>query len=47
MGLSDEEVRGSLRFSLGRSNNESDMERALHALEKSVKRLRSIAPGHR
>ncbi|MCD6163302.1 MAG: cysteine desulfurase NifS [candidate division Zixibacteria bacterium] len=44
MGIPAELAQGSIRFSFGRSNDESDVEYVLDVLQREVKRLRSISP---
>ena len=44
LGLSPEQAHGSLRFSLGRENNEEDVERVLEVLPGIVARLRAMSP---
>ncbi len=44
IGLKQEEARGSLRFSLGKYNNEEDIDYILQVLPEIVKRLRSMSP---
>jgi cysteine desulfurase len=44
LGLSPEQAHGSLRFSLGRENNEADVERVLEVLPGIVARLRAMSP---
>lgn len=44
IGLSREKARSSLRFSLGRSNTEEQVDALIDALEESVARLREISP---
>ncbi len=44
MGLSPELAHGSLRFSLGRTSTDEDIDAVLSALPIIVERLRSIAP---
>jgi cysteine desulfurase len=44
MGRSDAEIRGSVRFSFGRSNRAEDIPRVLEALGRSVGQLERIAP---
>lgn len=44
LGLSPQEAHGSLRLSLGKYNDQQDMEKALKVLPKVVKRLRKISP---
>ena len=41
MGLSKEEARASMRFSLGRTNDEAQVDALLDALEGAVARLRA------
>ncbi len=43
MGRSAEEVRGSIRFSLGRENDEGAIDGALSTLEEALDKLRRIA----
>jgi cysteine desulfurase len=47
IGLSVEETRGSLRFSLGRYTEESEIDQVLELLPKIVKRLRAMSPAYR
>jgi cysteine desulfurase len=44
IGLSDDEARSSLRFSLGRSTAPEDIEMAAAAIPRVVKRIRSLSP---
>jgi len=44
MGVSPDLAQGSIRFSFGRSNNESDIDYLLDILEQEINRLRSISP---
>jgi len=44
LGLSPEQAHGSLRFSLGRENNEEDVERVLEILPGIVAKLRAMSP---
>jgi len=44
LGLSPEQAHGSLRFSLGRENNEEDVERVWEVLPGIVARLRAMSP---
>ena len=44
MGLSPEEARSSLRFSLGRFTTPHEIEGALHIIPAAVKRLRTLSP---
>lgn len=46
MGLSTAEARASIRFSLGRTNTEQQVDALIEAVEKSVARLRKLAPTH-
>lgn len=46
MGLSKEQAKSSLRFSLGRTNTETDVEALIEALERAVTRLRNLSPIH-
>ncbi len=46
IGLSHELAHSSLRFTLGRFNNEEDIDYALEVLPAVVKKLRSISPLH-
>jgi cysteine desulfurase len=43
MGLSAPRARGSLRFSLGPSSSEAEVERVLQALRRHVPRVRELA----
>ncbi|MEX2446617.1 MAG: cysteine desulfurase family protein [Dehalococcoidia bacterium] len=43
-GMPDDLARGSLRFTLGRSNTEADVDRLLEALPPIVRRLRALSP---
>lgn len=47
IGLTIEETRGSLRFSLGRYTEVSQIDRLLEVLPKIVKRLRTMSPAYR
>jgi cysteine desulfurase len=47
IGLSVEETRGSLRFSLGRDTHEQEIDKVLEVLPKIVKRLRAMSPAYR
>jgi cysteine desulfurase len=47
LGLSAEQTRGSLRFSLGRYTEEKEIDRVLEVLPKIVKRLRAMSPAYR
>ncbi len=44
MGIPPDVARGSLRFSLGRLNNEADMSYVVEALSQGVTRLREASP---
>lgn len=44
MGVSPEMAHGSLRFTLGRTSSDEDIDAVLSALPEIVERLRSIAP---
>ncbi len=44
MGVAVELARGSVRFSLGRDNTDSDIDRVLEAFPRIVSRLRSVSP---
>lgn len=44
MGVKPELARASIRFSLGRSNTEEEIDYAVDALEEIVSRLRSMSP---
>ncbi|MEX2031811.1 MAG: cysteine desulfurase family protein, partial [Dehalococcoidia bacterium] len=44
MGVPEDLARGSLRFTLGRMNTESDIDRLLEALPPIVARLRALSP---
>lgn len=46
MGLSTAEARASIRFSLGRTNTEEQVDALIGAVEKAVARLRKLAPAH-
>ena len=45
MGLDAAEARSSIRFSLGRSNDEAQVDALIEALRGAVERLRKLAPG--
>ncbi|HET6488625.1 MAG TPA: cysteine desulfurase NifS [Syntrophales bacterium] len=47
IGLSVEETRGSLRFSLGRYTEDREIDQVLEVLPKIVKRLRAMSPAYR
>ena len=44
MGVSRDEARASLRFSLGRTTTETDIDRALEIIPRIVTKLRSLKP---
>lgn len=44
MGLTERQIRGSIRFSLGRQNREEDLEPILDRVTEAVERLRRLAP---
>ena len=44
MGLTPEEARSSVRFSLGPENNEKEVDGLIEAVEASVAHLRRISP---
>jgi cysteine desulfurase len=44
MGLSNERARASLRFSFGRFNSASDIQRACQIVREVVKKLRTLSP---
>ena len=46
MGLSQEDARASMRFSLGRTNDEAQVDALLDALEGAVARLRKLSPAY-
>ena len=43
MGLTDEACRSALRFTVGRSNTEQQIDDAIDAVVESVERARSLA----
>jgi len=43
-GLSDEDARSSLRFSLGRHTSAEEIDRAISAIPAAVERLRALSP---
>ena len=47
IGLSAEDARGSLRFSLGRHTTSDDVKFALQAVVASVEKLRELSPVYR
>jgi cysteine desulfurase len=47
IGLSIEETRGSLRFSLGRYTEDREIDQVIEVLPKIVKRLRAMSPAYR
>jgi cysteine desulfurase len=44
MGLAPERARASLRFSLGASNNEEQVDALIHAVVESTAQLRKLSP---
>ena len=44
MGVPPDLAQGSIRFSFGRENDESDVDYVVDILEKEIRRLRSISP---
>jgi cysteine desulfurase len=46
MGLSKEEAKSSIRFSLGRTNTVEEVDALIEAVERNVARLRGISPFH-
>ena len=46
MNLSEERLRGSLRFSFGRFNTEAEVDRALEIVPRVIARLRAMSPRH-
>jgi cysteine desulfurase len=47
IGLSQEEAKSSLRFSLGRHTTESEIDFALEVVPAAVAQLRAISPTYR
>jgi cysteine sulfinate desulfinase/cysteine desulfurase-like protein len=45
MGLSDDACRSALRFTIGRSNTEDQIDDTIDALVESVDRAQSLATG--
>ena len=46
MGLDAAEARSSIRFSLGRTNDEAQVDALIEAVRSAVARLRRVAPVH-
>jgi cysteine desulfurase len=44
MGLTPDQARSSIRFSLGKHNTEADVDFAISVIPEVVGRLRSISP---
>ncbi len=44
MGLTDREVRGAIRFSFGRDNDDEDMEPIVERVTEAAGRLERLAP---
>jgi cysteine desulfurase len=47
IGLSVDQIRGSLRFSLGRHTEDREIDRLIDVLPGIVKRLRAMSPAYR
>jgi cysteine desulfurase len=47
IGLSDEEARSSVRFSLGRGTTAAEIERAIEIIPAAIERLRALSPRYR
>jgi cysteine desulfurase len=47
IGLTPEQARGTIRFSLGRFNTEEDVDAALKILPAVVEQLRAVSPRYR
>jgi len=47
LGVSDEVARGSIRFSFGKENNESEVDYVVEVLVQAVERLRALSPLNR
>ncbi|HEY0727219.1 MAG TPA: aminotransferase class V-fold PLP-dependent enzyme, partial [Pyrinomonadaceae bacterium] len=47
LGVSDEIARGSIRFSFGRDNTDSDLDYTVEVLVHAVERLRALSPLNR
>ena len=47
IGLSAGEARGSMRFSLGRTNTDADVDYALQAIPEAVAQLRKLSPQYK
>jgi cysteine desulfurase len=43
LGLSDDQVRGSLRFGLGRFNTDEEVEFVIEVISEAVTRLRKLS----
>jgi cysteine desulfurase len=43
MHLSDERIRGSIRFSFSRFNSEAEVDRALEIVRRTITKLRALA----
>ena len=46
IGLTKEQARSSIRFSLGRSNNADQVDALIDAVAASVTHLRKLAPAY-
>ena len=44
MKLSEERLRGSLRFSFGRFNTEAEVDRALEIVPRVIAKVRALSP---
>jgi cysteine desulfurase len=44
MNVAEEAVRGGVRFSLSRDNNDQDVDRALTIIPRVIDKLRAISP---
>jgi cysteine desulfurase len=44
MGLAPDRARASIRFSLGKQNNDADIDYALALIPETVARLRELSP---
>jgi cysteine desulfurase len=46
MGLTKDQAKSSIRFSLGRTNNLADVDALVDAVVRNVERLRKLSPVH-
>jgi len=44
MGLKPEECHGSVRFTLGRSTTQAEIDKVLAVMPKIIKKLRAMSP---